>query len=150
MHCTSECIDALERHPKKLKRSFPTASGPLNLRTQLQSLIRRAFEDGLSQAAAAGALVGGFAQLTDALDHGRVHWVIVASDASTRTIDDLKDRASRVETGDQPRVRFVEAPHTRDELGLRIGRGPRAALGILSSRAATHLRRQLRRLADLG
>lgn len=109
----------------------------------VKSQIHRALLDGLSLAAASGALVGGFAVLTAALAAGRIVSVVVADDASERTISGLSAAAG----GDIP---LVVVPLGKEALGERVGSGSRAALGVTSSRSATHLRRQLRRLRSLG
>jgi len=47
-------------------------------------------------------------------------------------------------------VVFTVAHLDRDALGARVGRAPLAAVGVLPEGSAVHLRRQLRRLRDLG
>jgi ribosomal protein L7Ae-like RNA K-turn-binding protein len=110
---------------------------------QLMTAVHRATNDGVSQAAAAGALVGGHAKLVKSRDLGTVDMVIVASDASERTVRSLQTHADE-------EVVFVSVPVTTEQLGQRVGRGSRAALGVTASRAASHLRRQLHRLVALG
>jgi ribosomal protein L7Ae-like RNA K-turn-binding protein len=120
--------------------------GPVDLvglGEQVRAAIVNAALDGLSQAAAAGAVIGGHDVLELALRDGRVVEMIVAKDASERTVADLREAAG-------PEVPFTVLPIDRMGLGTRVGRGARAALGVLSSRAASHLVRQLRRLRVLG
>jgi predicted RNA-binding protein YlxR (DUF448 family) len=108
----------------------------------LRDAVVRAALDGLSQAAAGGALVGGFDRLTLALVEGRVDLVATAAGASERTLEGLRQAG--------PDATFVELPLDTDALGRRVGKGPLAAVGVTSARPAAHLRRQLRRLSRLG
>jgi ribosomal protein L7Ae-like RNA K-turn-binding protein len=112
------------------------------LREQVIDVIGRAALDGLSLASAAGAIVGGHDALVRELTAHRIAAVVGAEDASERTITSLKEAAG-------PDVSFVVLPLDRDALGQKVGRGPRAALGVTSSRSASHLRQQLRRLRQL-
>jgi len=144
VHPHNECVTKLSRKPGMLKRAMRgVPTGMADLRPRIEEALRRAIGDGFSLAAAAGALIGGAERLGQAIQKGQVVWVAVASDAADRTIDTLK-------RGAPEQVRFVKVPFTRAELGGVTGRGPRAALGVSSSRAATHLRLQLRRLRSLG
>lgn len=142
--CHPGCLGTLEQQPGRLKRplraTFP--SGPWE--QQFRDALTRALEDGLSMASAAGALVGGNALLQEALGKGEVDEVLVANDASARTLRQLREAAPEG-------VTFTEVPWmSAASLGHRIGRGLRAAVGIRPSRASRHLRVQLRMLRRLG
>ena len=102
----------------------------------------RAASDGLSQAAAAGALIGGHEKLKVAIAKGDILHVVTASDASSRTLEAL-----RIVAVDIP---FTELPVDRVAMGAKVGKGARAALGIRRSRSASHLLTQLHRLSKLG
>lgn len=148
------CLQALEARPGPLGRAFkrPVAAGPWV--ASYREALARAIRDGLSQAAASGALVGGQDVLTEALTSRQVLEVALASDCAPRTERHLRAAAS---PGDPPAegeasggVPFTRLDLTAAELGAQVGRGPRAAVGVRSSRAASHLRRQLHRLRCLG
>lgn len=111
--------------------------------SSLRDHVQRGVADGISMAAAGGALVRGRERLMSALMQERVRFVATASDAAPRTLDALQGAAGE-------EVTFVAVPWTAAELGARIGRGPIAAVGATSARPAAHLRRQLRRLQWLG
>ena len=142
VHPTRACVGTLERQPGRLERPLGGKIAKAALLEQLMARTREALLDGLSMAAAAGALIGGHDVLEQALREQRVDEVVIAEDASPRTVDDLRRIA--------PDVPFTVLPIGRDALGERVGRGARAALGVTPSRSAIHLRRQLRRLRLLG
>lgn len=138
------CLSGIEAKPGGLRRAFKRAVqvGPLS--EQYGAALQRAIEDGLSQAAAAGALVGGRARLEAALADGDVIEVVVADDASARTVESLERVAP--EGVHFTRVGFL----TTEQLGARTGRGMRAAVGVKRSRASAHLIRRLQTLRGLG
>ncbi len=142
LHLTDECLSRVTKRPDSLRRPLRAPVSSDGLREQVIDVIGRAAMDGLSLASAAGALVGGHDALERELTCHRIAAVVVAEDASERTIASLKEAAD-------PDVSFVVLPLGRDALGHKVGRGPRAALGVTSSRSASHLRQQLRRLRQL-
>lgn len=144
VHPRSACVDALEKKPGKLRHVLQQPElQTSDLKARLLDVVVRALGEGLSMAAASGSLVGGHDVLSRELEAGRVAMVACASDAAERTTTSLQ----RVAGED---VTFVTIPLGREALGARVGRGPRAAVGVLPTRGAAHLRAQLRRLADLG
>lgn len=143
LHPRKACVERLTQRPGMLRRALGAQPDVGTLEADLRARVLGATLDGLSQAAAAGALVGGRDLLEKALAEGRVLEVVIASDAAPRTIEGLR-RAADAE------VPFIPVPLGREELGRRVGRGARAALGVLGSRASAHLRRQLHRLQTLG
>ena len=102
----------------------------------------RSVLDGLSLAASAGALLGGHDVLVQGLREGRVCELLLASDASERTTADLLGVV-----GDVPVTRL---PVDKETLGVRVGAGARAGVGLVDGNAFRHLREQLRRLRSLG
>lgn len=148
VHPTATCVSAVEARPGMAGRVLGVQ--PLvaeGLLTNLRDQVMRAVADGLSMAQASGALVGGHDVLIHGINDGIVIEIVVASDASDRTIGDLR---AAVEGSAHPNVPFTRIPMDRETLGTRIGRGSRAAVGIKASRATAHLRRQLHRLRALG
>lgn len=143
MHFRPSCLDELPKRREWIKRQIGAAPDIEAIRSSLRSSVIAACADGLSIAQAGGALAAGFDVLRHALGQDRVDVVLVASDASERTIGRLRDVAGE-------RVVFVVGPWTRADLGARTGRGARAAVGVLRSSSAKHLSRQLRRLRLLG
>jgi hypothetical protein len=143
VHPRKACVAAVEAKPQLLMRALghkPTTAGFFNL---FRGFTTRSALDGLSQAQAAGALVGGRDLLTRAIREGRIEHVVVAENASERTIQELEGAAP-------DGLMFTRLPLDTGDLGSQVGKGPRAALGVRRSRAAAHLIRQLRRLRDLG
>lgn len=143
VHPRAACVAAVEGRPGSVTRSLHATPAAAGLHDRLCEALVAAALDGLSMAAAGGALVGGRDFLVPALREGRVVAVVVANGASERTVEEYRGAAG----GD---VVFVQLPADADALGARVGKGPRAALGVRSATAATHLLRQLRRLRDLG
>ncbi|TNE90329.1 MAG: DUF448 domain-containing protein [Deltaproteobacteria bacterium] len=141
VHVRRSCVDRVIKRPGALRLGNDLRADAFE--AGLRSLIVGAALDGLSLAQAAGALVSGFDKLSAALRAGTIHSVALAEDASERTVGELREVAG-------PTVRFANLPISAAALGGQIGRGPRAAVGVTTSRAGTHLRRQLRRLHDLG
>ncbi|MCA9567102.1 MAG: DUF448 domain-containing protein, partial [Myxococcales bacterium] len=137
------CLAELEQKPGMLKRSLKIVPPAGPWVADYRAAVERALLDGISQAAAAGALVGGHERLKLAMVDDEVTWVLLASDIAEGT--EKKLRAAALE-----RVRFQRVPIASADLGDRVGKGPRAAVGVRPSRATAHLVRQLRRLASLG
>lgn len=143
VHPTQACAGKVQAHGGILKRPLRGQVDTSDLVGLIRQAVLRQVLDALSLAAASGSLVGGRDVLEKALTEGRVVAVVVASDASERTLRELKRVAHEG-------VDFTPLPLDREALGERVGRGSRAALGILATRASTSLRRGLRRLRDLG
>jgi predicted RNA-binding protein YlxR (DUF448 family) len=137
------CLAALEARPGPLARAFkrPVPADPWSSR--YREALDRALLDGLSMASASGALVGGQDVLVAALTAGQVVEVLLASDCAPRTERHLRAAA-------REGLPFTRLTILAADLGLQVGRGPRAAVGVRSSRAAAHLLRQLHRLRSLG
>lgn len=142
---TAEALRALEARPGLLVRPLRLSAPPdtSGLLDQLRALTLRAVEDGLSQARAGSALVAGHDVVVEALGRGQLAVVALASDTAERTASSVRRAA-----GDA--VSVVVLPLDRQAIGQRLGTAPKAVVGVLSAAASTHLRRQLRRLADLG
>jgi ribosomal protein L7Ae-like RNA K-turn-binding protein len=104
----------------------------------------RGVRDGLSLGARTGAIVLGADALRAALSEGRIAWCVVSSDASDRTVADLRAAAEGHE------VRWLTAPWTTAELGGVVGRGLVAVAGLPASRVHRGLFRLLRLLAAVG
>jgi predicted RNA-binding protein YlxR (DUF448 family) len=143
VHPSRACVESLEQKPGPLARAFSQSVDASGLLAAIRGQVEAAVLDGLSLAAAAGALFGGHDVLSQAIREGRVVEIVVASDASVRTLSELRAIAGE-------EMAFTPVPLGKEALGNRIGRGARAALGVAASRAASHLRRQLHRLRSLG
>lgn len=143
VHPQAACVDKLDAKGGIVGHALDGGKIRRPLREQMTELALAGVLDGLSLAAAAGALIGGHDMLLAAIADGTIVTIILAEDASPRTVEDLRRAA-----GDA--IPFTVVAIGRDALGGRIGRGARAAVGVTSSRAASHLRAQLRRLRSLG
>lgn len=104
--------------------------------------VLQGIKDGMTMAEAAGALVIGRERLTAAIQADAVVLVGISSDASERTVDEVRSAGEG--------LTIVALPWTSEELGAIVGRKPIAAFGAPSSRPGAWLRRQLRRLSALG
>jgi len=133
----------IESKPGLLKRHLGAIPDTSAVGDQLVAKVQGAVLDGLSMAAAAGALVGGRDLLERALREDRVLHVITAVDASERTLEGLRGAV-------QGEVLFTAIELDKESLGRRVGKGARAALGVKRSSAAAHLLRSLRRLHAMG
>jgi len=116
----------------------------------VRAVVHSSALDALTLAAKAGALVGGFDVLETSLRRGEVTEIVLASDASVRTVHALRGLAQGSVEIAADSVPFTVLDLDRDALGARVGRGARAALGVLRSKACTPLRSQLRRLRALS
>lgn len=139
----AKALSLLERKKGLVERQLRARMDPSAIRAQLASALDVALRDGLALSAAAGALVFGQDMVSQALQAGRLDRVVLAADTADRTADKV-----RLLAGDRAIV--VDLDMTAEVLGARVGRCPTAVVGVTSSRATSHLRRQLRRLADLG
>lgn len=143
VHPRAACVTKVCAKAGVLSRALRTQVTIEGLGEQIRQRVVDGVLDGLSMAAASGSLIGGHDKLSAALREGTVRVVVTASDASARTLQSLHDAAP-------DEVVFVPLGIRREDLGRRIGRGERAAVGVRSTRGAAHLRRQLRRLHGLG
>ncbi len=94
----------------------------------------------LSLAARSGALASGGDQATAAVRAGEVIGLAVASDASPSSVDAVR--------GDRD-LPIWTLPWDREALGRRIGKGPRAIVGLRGAAVTRALAEQLRRMQDL-
>lgn len=144
IHPRMDCLAEATRQPGRVARALKVgAIDASNLEGDLRAAVARATADGVSLAAAGGALIGGFDALQRALEAGQIAEVAVASDAAERTERTLRKSA-------REGTPFTVVPLDREALGARVGKAPLAAIGVLAEGASVHLRRQLRRLRDLG
>jgi ribosomal protein L7Ae-like RNA K-turn-binding protein len=103
--------------------------------------VRAAVRWGLGGAAASGLVVSGAHQLDEAVRAGRVAGLVVATDASMRSVISVRDQV--------PHVPIADVALDRARLGACIGRGPRALVALVPARATTPLCAWLRTLQDL-
>jgi predicted RNA-binding protein YlxR (DUF448 family) len=142
VHARAECLGAVEKDPRMLGRALRADARADDLVGTVRSLLRATLLDGLSLAAAGGALIGGADLLEAALREGRIRELLVATDAADRTVRNLKEAA--------PDVPVTLLDLSRDALGARVGRAPLAAVGVADAPAAVHLLRTLRRVRSAG
>ena len=143
VHPTRTCVGPLSGRSSALSRALGIPAPTQDVPALVRGAVYSAALDALTLAAKAGALVGGFDLLEASLRRGEVTEVILAADASERTVAALRGLAPED-------VQFTSLDLDRDALGARIGRGARAALGVLRSKACSPLRTQLRRLRALS
>ncbi|MCP4804119.1 MAG: DUF448 domain-containing protein [Proteobacteria bacterium] len=137
-----ELLEKVEKHPgiltRPLKATDVDASGLLD---RARAANERAFLDALSICARAGALTGGKDGVRGTISSGAALAIVLATDASPRLCEDLKRRAEPlpVET----------IPLDREQLGVQVGKGPRAALAVRRGRPGRHLLIELHRMVAL-
>ena len=134
-------LQALEAKPKILRLAFRQPVSSAGILEKVQEANRRALGDALSIAARAGALVGGGKRVREAIASKNCIALLFASDASARMRQDLMGRESSVFS--------LNMEHDCVELGSRIGKGPRSAIAVMSSKPGRHLKRELQRHAAL-
>lgn len=140
--CDREVFEEAQRKPGLLQRALD--SGPLvvaGLLDEARLANLGATLDLLALAARAGAVVSG----ADALERTSAEALtalVYAQDAS---------EASRTAAGRLfPLLPTYELPLTREGLGHKIGKGPRAVLGLRPAAPVRALIRELRRMPALG
>lgn len=150
VHASRDCLRSLDTDPQRASRALTkgakgaarSPSGGGDLERQLEEGLVRSIMDALSLAAAAGVLVSGHDALENAIAAGRIEELVVAADASARTVRDLSP--------EQPPFEITRLPVDRSSLGAKLGLEARAAVGLLRSPAFQHLRTQLRLLRSMG
>jgi predicted RNA-binding protein YlxR (DUF448 family) len=140
LHPSAPCVEKASREPGMLARALHDPVPVAGLLAQLRAAVLSAMTDGLSQAAAGGGLVFGHDAVEDAVRKGAVTALLTASDASQRTVDDVRTEA----------IPPIAIPLDRNTLGRRVGQGPLAVVGVREVPCTVHLRRQLRRWTRLG
>lgn len=139
-----ECIEnalSKERLSKalRLKVKTPNASEFI---TRLADMARERIRSLLSMALKAGKAVTGFSAVQDALDKGRVEFLVYATDLSDGT-------RGKIAFGDSEKeVRHITL-FTRDELGGLTGRELVGVVGILDKGFAETLSCETQRLKSL-
>jgi predicted RNA-binding protein YlxR (DUF448 family) len=142
---TRAAFEAAEARPEKLRRALKTEGLVVEgLLAAAQEAALRQVLDLLSLAARAGALASGGDQVEEALaavQEGANVGVIFPDDASARSVEDVRRSA-----GELP---CFTLPVTREALGHRIGKGPRAAVVLRRASVTMALVRELRKMEGL-
>ena len=129
VHCSRACVGEAARE---------SGCDPNAWLAELRDWLRRTIMDGLSMAAAGGGAVGGFERLLQAMTTEEVAFLVLADDASERTVRSIGARANE-------RIPTVRLGLTRDELGRIVGQPQRAALGVLDVGSSHYALTQLKR-----
>lgn len=134
-------FDALHKKPSLLGRSLKIDGlGPEAVVGLLDEAREATWKHALallSLCARSGCLASGAEQVHATISAGDALALLVAADASPQSVD-----AAR---GSHTDVPLFQLPLDRETLGLRIGKGPRAALAIRAGGPAHALLEQLRR-----
>ena len=132
-----EVLLRLQQQPKILQRAFRRPVKGEGILEKVQRSNALAVEHALSVAARSGCLVSGGKRVRDALGEDQCLGLLFSSDASSRLRRDLLSRREGV----------LELEFTLEQgaLGAQIGKGPRAAIAIMSSKPGRHLIRELQR-----
>ena len=138
-----EALELLEKRRKSVEKHLGVKLDAAQIRDQIAACLRRDLADGVTMAAAAGALAMGSDAVEQLLRQDGMRVGLFACDAAERTV-----RQARSLAGED--VSWVTAPWTREEFGALVGRTSLAVVGVRQSRATTFLRRQLRRALRLG
>ena len=135
-------VEQAEARPAQIARALKLDTcQTAGLRERIYQATLARVLDLLSLAARAGLVASGADQLEGALRAGEVLALVLACDASAQTTDKIQSI--------QPDVFCVTLPLTREALGARVGKGPRAALGFRPGSVTRAMLKQLPRLAEL-
>jgi hypothetical protein len=139
---TRPVFEQLLKKPKVLLRALEieAASGIPALLDDARAATAAGVLDLLSLAARSGRLASGADQVKAAVRGEAILGLVTAADASEQSV-----AAAR---GDRE-IAVWPVPWTKEELGRRVGKGPRAVLALRRGGPAEALARQLRRMADL-
>jgi predicted RNA-binding protein YlxR (DUF448 family) len=138
---THAVIAAAEAKPGLLKRVLHAEECRTEgLLARVRAANERAVGELLSLSARAGALASGGDQVEGAVRAGALLGLLIASDASAKTVE-----AAVGATG----LPTWTAPWDRETLGRRIGKGPRAIVGLRPAGVTRALVDQLRRMHEL-
>jgi ribosomal protein L30E len=143
VHVQRVCIETVQKQPKLLHRAFKGNVNSSDLLEHVETVLMKKILDSLSLAAASGSLAGGHEQILEAILQNKIRALVLANNIADRTRSRLLEKLN-------PSISVFELPITSAELGFRVGKGPRAALGILASAGARGLIYQLRRRHQLG
>ncbi len=138
-----DVIATAEAKPGMLARALQVEGGcdTAGLLDRVRAANERAVGEMLSLSARAGALASGAEQVAAGVRGGGLLGLVVASDASPQSLD-----AARGSAADLP---VWTVPWDKESLGLRIGKGPRAIVGLRPAAPTRALAEQLRRMHDL-
>ncbi len=135
-----ETLLALEKRGSPLARALKTDIRTEGLLDRVRASNLAYILDLLSLASRAGRLASGSDQAETAAKAGEIVAFIVASDASAKSVE-----AATATRG----LPVYALPLDREALGLRIGKGPRAVVGLRPGGPTSPLVEQLRRMALL-
>lgn len=135
-------VEQAEARPAQVARALKLENcSTEGLRQRIYEATQARVLDLLSLAARAGLVASGADQLEGALRAGEVVALLIACDASEMTVQKIR--------GLQPDILCVTMPLDREVLGAKVGKGPRAALGLRHGSVTRALLKQLPRLAEL-
>jgi len=134
-------LEALQDTPKLLSRALKTTVDSSGILAKVQEANQRHLLDALALAARAGSLVSGHDAALGLIQAGKACAVLLAVDASPRVV-----RRFSSDSGD---VAIFPLVLNREQIGDRIGRGPRAVVAVTTGTSSKQLLRELRRMAAL-
>ena len=134
-------IEGLEARPGPLRRALEREVRVHGLLEAARAANQAHLLDLLSLAARAGRLSSGAEQVDASARSGQLVGLLLASDASPKSVEAARKHAVEVPVW----VLSLD----REALGLRIGKGPRAVVGVRPGGPAAALVEQLRRMALL-
>ena len=137
-----DVLELAEAKPAILRRALDAPElGTAGLLERARATNFKVVLDLLSLCSRAGALAGGAEQVEEALRGGEALGMVLAEDASEQSV--ARARACA------PQLPAWQVPLTKEELGRRIGKGPRAVLALRPASPSRSLVAELRRMADL-
>ena len=138
-----DVFEAVEAKPGILLRALQIEGicDTSGLLERVRALNLRSVGDLLSLSSRAGALASGAEQVAGAVRAKEVIGLVVASDASPASL--------HAALGSLAEIPVWTVPWDRESLGQRIGKGPRAIVGLRATAATRALAEQLRRMHDL-
>jgi ribosomal protein L7Ae-like RNA K-turn-binding protein len=135
-------IEQIVARPGLIRKALDAPEADVEgLLERVRSANLRTFMELLSLAARSGALASGADQVAASAASGSIMAFVVASDASARSVEVARASA--------PQVPAFSVPVTKEALGLRVGKGPRAVIGLRPATVTRTLLCELRRMEDL-
>ena len=141
-----ESVDAAAKRGGFSRAAKAKLTAPADLSDQVERLLKARIMNGLGLARRAGDLTFGFEKASSAIEHGKVAWMVEATDGSADGRRKLLQAAKRsLATGlPQPRLLGV---FSAEELGLALGLGNVIHLAFLAGRGAVRWTIDVERLS---
>jgi predicted RNA-binding protein YlxR (DUF448 family) len=141
-----ESVDAAARKGGFARAAKAKVTAPAGLADHVESLLKARLLSGLGLARRAGDLTFGFEKAASAIEHGKVAWMIEASDGAADGRRKMLQSARRATVQGLPSPRLLGL-FSSEELGLALGLGNVIHLAFLAGRGAERWTLDVERLS---